>query len=562
MNEEIKDNNPEMVVKENWKVKMKNRLIQLKNLAKKKKIYIPTAIIILIVGGISYSSYRKSHQPPVYETVKVEQGTLRQSVEATGKIESVDALSLRFETAGTITEVKVKEGEAVKSGQLLANLRLSELNAAVMQASANLNQKLAGGTPESINQLQAALNKAKADLSAVQGSTPGVEGSKLVQDAYDSVLATLQSTQVVLSSSLTAADNILGIDNSFANDEYENVLSTKSLNALETAKNNYYSTELSKADSDAAINALDGNADQQRVMLAMDKSKDALSAMRDLLFQVKDVLDNTFPGNNLSVSELNILKTDIQTARANIAAEYAGLIDAYQSIDTARNNYYAYQALADKAEAALKDAQNPPREVDVAYYRATLAAAVASRDKAILRAPIDGVVTKINKKRGEYISVADIAIEMLSPHYEIKVDIPETDVSKLELNDAVAVTLDAFGDDTNFTGKIVSIDPASTEVQDVVYYKVRVSLDDTNQPIKPGMTANVTITTASIDNALIVPTRSVRTNSVGKYVRVLENGQEQERPIQVGLKGDDGKSEILSGINIGDEIIVTVKTSN
>jgi len=562
MNEEIKDNNPEMVVKENWKVKMKNRLIQLKNLAKKKKIYIPTAIIILIVGGISYSSYRKSHQPPVYETVKVEQGTLRQSVEATGKIESVDALSLRFETAGTITEVKVKEGEAVKSGQLLANLRLSELNAAVMQASANLNQKLAGGTPESINQLQAALNKAKADLSAVQGSTPGVEGSKLVQDAYDSVLATLQSTQVVLSSSLTAADNILGIDNSFANDEYENVLSTKSLNALETAKNNYYSTELSKADSDAAINALDGNADQQRVMLAMDKSKDALSAMRDLLFQVKDVLDNTFPGNNLSVSELNILKTDIQTARANIAAEYAGLIDAYQSIDTARNNYYAYQALADKAEAALKDAQNPPRVVDVAYYRATLAAAVASRDKAILRAPIDGVVTKINKKRGEYISVADIAIEMLSPHYEIKVDIPETDVSKLELNDAVAVTLDAFGDDTNFTGKIVSIDPASTEVQDVVYYKVRVSLDDTNQPIKPGMTANVTITTASIDNALIVPTRSVRTNSVGKYVRVLENGQEQERPIQVGLKGDDGKSEILSGINIGDEIIVTVKTSN
>lgn len=526
---------------------------------KNRKFYIPAIILVLIVGGIGCSNYRKNHQSPAYETVKVERGTLKQSVEVTGKVESVDALSLRFETAGAVTAVNVKEGAIVKAGQLLANLRLSELNAAIMQASANLNQKLAGNTPESINQLQAALNKAKADLSAVQGDIPGVESSKLVQDAYDSALVTLQSIQVILSSSLTAADNILGVDSIFVNDEFENMLSVASLNTLDTAKNSYHAAKSSKVDFDSVTNVLNKNADHQQVNAVMDKGKDALLAMKDLLFQVKAALDNTFPGNNLSVSELDILKTNIQTARTNVAAKYASLIDAYHAIGTARNNYYAYQALVEKSEAALKDAQNPPREVDVAYYRATLAAAAASRDKAILRAPIDGVVTKINKKRGEFVSSADIAIEMLSPHYEIKVDIPETDVAKLKLNDAAVVTLDAFGDEVKFTGKVVSIDPDSTDVQDVVYYKVRISLDDTDKPIKPGMTANVTITTASVGEALIVPTRAIRSNSAGKYVRVLVNGQEQEKPVQVGLKGDDGKSEVLSGIKAGEEIIVAIK---
>ena len=93
----------------------------------------------------------------------------------------------------------------------------------------------------------------------------------------------------------------------------------------------------------------------------------------------------------------------------------------------------------------------------------------------------------------------------------------------------------------------------------MVYYKVRVGLDDTEKPIKPGMTANVTITTASVEDALIVPTRAVRTNTDGKYVRVLVNGQETEKSVQVGVKGDDGKTQILSGLNEGEEIIVNIK---
>jgi multidrug efflux pump subunit AcrA (membrane-fusion protein) len=107
---------------------------------------------------------------------------------------------------------------------------------------------------------------------------------------------------------------------------------------------------------------------------------------------------------------------------------------------------------------------------------------------------------------------------------------------------------------------VLSIEPASTEVQDVVYYKVKVTIDETDKEIMPGMTANVTVSTASRDNVLYIPSRSVRTNDNGeKYVRVLKNNNSTDVAIQVGLKADDGKIEVVSGLNEGDEIILSVK---
>ncbi|EKD43365.1 MAG: hypothetical protein ACD_72C00314G0001, partial [uncultured bacterium] len=488
---------------------------------KQKKFYF---IIILIAAGgyFGYTKYLQSKAPPVYDTVKVERGTLVQSVDATGQIQSAQDLSLKFEIPGILNEVKVKEGDKVKIGQILATLRLSELNAAVAQSQANLNKQLAGSTPEYIAQLQSALDKAKTDLNQAKGNGDGVESSKLVQNTYDNLSATLQSVQVVLASSITAADNILGIDNTLANDVYENYLSGRDPSILTFAKQKYLEVKKAKDGFDIATNALSVNADHKITDEAAQKGVSALVAMKDCLFFVSAVLDNTTPVGVLPQDTLTSMKSSIQTTRTTLATKYAALLTDIHSIDTARNNYYSLQTLVDRAQAALQDAKNPPRAVDVASYRAALDQAIANRDKAIIKAPIDGVITRVNSKVGETVSGADVVIKLLSPHYEISVDISETDIAKLELNDAVVMTLDAFGEDVKFTGKVFNIDPGSTVIQDVVYYKVKISIDDTDKAIKPGMTANVIIKTDSRENALFLPSRAVRTNGE-KTVRVLEN---------------------------------------
>lgn len=149
-------------------------------------------------------------------------------------------------------------------------------------------------------------------------------------------------------------------------------------------------------------------------------------------------------------------------------------------------------------------------------------------------------------------------IEMLSPHYDISVDVPETDVVKMKVGDDATITLDALGPDTEFTGKVLTIDPASTEIQDVVYYKVKVAINETGDVIKPGMTADVLTKTESRENVLFVPSSAVltKTDTNEKYVRVLKDNKVEERTIQLGLKADDGKVEVLSGLSEGEVIVL------
>jgi hypothetical protein len=49
-----------------------------------------------------------------------------------------------------------------------------------------------------------------------------------------------------------------------------------------------------------------------------------------------------------------------------------------------------------------------------------------------------------------------------------------------------------------------------------------------------------------------------RNNSNEKYVRVLKNEAIEERTIKLGLKADDGKVEILSGLSEGEEIVLKI----
>lgn len=530
------------------------------NIFKKKFFYI-ILIIFTVVGYFGYKQYQKKNAPITYETIKVTHGDLVQTIDATGKIESAQDLPLRFEISGIIQNLYAKEGQIVRVGQVLANLRAADLNAAVEQANANLNKQLAGNTPEYVAQLQFALEKAKNDLTQVQGETPGAENSKLVRNAYDDLYLILQSVQNILSTSLTASDNVLGVDNTLGNDSFESYLSILDTNQLNTAKTKYQTAREAKNSYDIAFNLVTKNTSHSELDKLAVSAESALNIMKECLFYVAAALDKTPPVGTLTQASLDTLKTTIATARANSSAKFSSLIEYEHAIDTARNSYSSYQAIVDKAQAALNDAKNPPRDVDIASYRAALAQAIANRDKATVRSPIDGVMTKINKKIGENVTSADIIMNVLAPNYQIKVDIPETDVSKIKVGDTTGITLDAFGNDVKFTGKITQIELASTEIQDVVYYKVTVSLDKTDKEVKPGMTANVIVKGAARQNALYIPFRTLRTNN-GKYVKVLENGKEKDVGVKIGLKADDGKVEILEGLSEGQDVILSIKNPN
>jgi multidrug resistance efflux pump len=489
---------------------------------------------------------------------------------------------------------------------------VAQAAASVSKAQADLNKVLAGNTVEYIASLQAALAQAQATLEQTKATSAnsvsaaesaletaknnlklaeGGENSQIVQDAFDNMVSLLQAIQNVLVSSLAEADNILGIDNTLANDGFESALSNLDANKKGFATNAYNPAKIAK-DSFAVYKSLSTASSHEQIDLAANVSEDALTKMNGLLIAVSDMLEKTTPVGGLTQAGLDTLKANINTARTNTTAKYTLLLAQKQTIKTAKNSYTSYniaydkavqdlesakkkaeadvaiyQAAVDKAQATLDDAKNPPREVDVAAYRAavasaqaSLAQAVANHDKAIIKAPVDGTVGKIVPRVGEYVTSQDVVIKLVSQLYQVKVDIAETDVVKIAIGNDVSVELDAYGDGVKFSGKVIQIEKGETVVQDVIYYRVTISLDnlDPQYQIYNGMTANVTLSTAQKNNVLIIPQRAVKTNGSGPYVRMLENGQPKDVLVKLGLRGDGGMVEVVEGLSEGQEAVVNV----
>ncbi|MFZ2190298.1 MAG: efflux RND transporter periplasmic adaptor subunit [Candidatus Magasanikiibacteriota bacterium] len=600
---------------------MNQEIVQIKKKKwyKRKSFYI-ILVIGLVLAGLVYSKVFGDKKQPQYEMAKVEKGTLTQTVDATGNVESSNELELRFESMGKVAQINKQVGDQVKKGEVIMSLDLSELGARVSQASASvakaqasLDKLLSGQTDNYLITLKAKVDQAEAALNQVKASYDdqtanaqavvdtakvsldlyeGGNNSKIVENSYDDMLALLNSIQNTLATALTGADNILGIDNTFANDDFEDVLSALNSAKLNIATNKYYAAKSAKVDADQQINSLSITSEHEKIDWAVDSTEEALLTIKELMFAVTEVLDNTMPIGDLTQTELGVLKTEIQTNFASVNTKYSSLITQKQAIDTAKNSYasykiaydkalanldnlqkkkeadmQSYQALLDQAQSGFNDAKNPPRIEDVASYeaslnetKASLSQAVANLNKARIIAPIDGVIGKVDAKLGQYVSSQDAVVKLVNPHFEIKVDIPETDIVKIALGNEAQITLDAFGDDTKFKGIVTEIEIGETVIQDVVYYSVTLSIDDNgSNNILNGMTANVMFYTEQKENVLYIPSRAIKTDDQGnKTVRILENEELKDVKVNVGLRGDDGLIEIVSGLGEGQEIVVRI----
>lgn len=107
-----------------------------------------------------------------------------------------------------------------------------------------------------------------------------------------------------------------------------------------------------------------------------------------------------------------------------------------------------------------------------------------------------------------------------------------------------------------FEGRVVSIDPAEKIIEGVVYYEVTIDFEGKlPEGIKPGMTADIEITSASKENILVIPEEAIKKEDGKNFVKVYKNGKIEKREIKVGLKGD-GKVEVVSGLKEGEKIIL------
>jgi len=131
-----------------------------------------------------------------------------------------------------------------------------------------------------------------------------------------------------------------------------------------------------------------------------------------------------------------------------------------------------------------------------------------------LEQPIDGVVISRNVDIGQTVAASfstptlfNIANDLSK--MQIDANVAEADVGVVTIDQKVDFTVDAFPMQT-FHGKVVQVRNAPITVQNVVTYNVVIDVDNPEQKLKPGMTANLTVTIDERNNVLKVANAALR----------------------------------------------------
>lgn len=478
------------------------------------KRFLTTLVILVVLAAVGWFGYQRfvvassaQEETPSYETTPVERGSINSTVSATGSIEPEAQVSLSFRSPGRVDQVLVSVGQTVSEGQLLAQLDITDLQVAVDQAEVGLEISQAQlakletpPTEKDVAAAQAAVTVAQASVASAEAALNSAQASyrQLLAGPTDEEIA-VQEAQVRQAEA----------NRRQAQQAYDQVKNLPNVGALPQAAQLEQATiayEVAQTQFDLATRP----ATESQIAAALSQIAQAELSVRQArsnLLTAQNNLDQLLQGPD---------EEDLQIARAQVR----------------------------QSELSLEQAQN-------------------SLDNAQLDAPFAGVVSQVNVRQGELYSGGPLAAIVLTDldSFHMTVQVDEIDVRQVQVGQNVRLSLDALPD-AEITGKVTRVSPTANNVSGVVAYEVEIVPDPTDAPLKAGMSATAIITTAQVDNVLLIPNRYIQLDrETGRaFVQKMVSGQPVSQEVDLGLR-NDRFSQVVAGLRDGDEIAL-IRTSS
>jgi HlyD family secretion protein len=200
---------------------------------------------------------------------------------------------------------------------------------------------------------------------------------------------------------------------------------------------------------------------------------------------------------------------DYDTAKANYDASEAQVTADLAEIDAAKQNIHSAQASVQVAESQLATAQAQERQTQAALQQAQI-----NLDHTRIMAPVDGTVVARRMDIGQTVAatlnpptIFEIAQDLTKMQVDTNVD--ESDVGNVAKGQKATFIVDSYPG-TTFQGVVADIRKAPIITQNVVTYDVVITVDNGDLKLFPGMTANVTILAAKLEDTLKVPNAVLR----------------------------------------------------
>lgn len=471
----------------------------------KKLIFSLVAVIVIVLLSVFFINKNGD-----YETIEVSRGNFIEVVEISGKVVPSQDIDLSFELVGKVSRVNVRSGDIVSRGDILVELDSSEIDSELSEVYFNLEKE------------RALLSEA-SDGSDIQSR---------VENESQNLISTIKKAYV------TSDDIVKNIVDTFFDDPNNRIPDFTS------ALGDYFlRKEINETRREVGDLLIEWKSNIDNLNNLNLSNADALSAIDNLktlesfLAIISSDVDKYNPISSLSQSQIDAYITNISNARKTVASlivEINTVYDSYRDI------------LADI----------PVLESSVGNAEASVQKISARKNKYVLRAPFDGIVTDTDVESGQVVSAGERVLTMITDNsFEIEGYIPELNILGVDVGDIATLTFDAFGDDLVFNATVSHVDPSETIKDGITTYKVLLSFDDVNANIRSGMTNDIEIIKDQISSRIVIPLHLVSDDEEGDYVEVLESGEVVKKYISISRKDGKGGVLIESGLEGGEFLI-------
>ncbi len=247
----------------------------------------------------------------------------------------------------------------------------------------------------------------------------------------------------------------------------------------------------------------------------------------------------------------------VSAGTALVSFEQAPFVAAAQSAETAlsaaERSYERARRLADAGIVPRKDADQAATEL--AQARAAAAIARRAEQLATLRAPISGVVTKLNAPLGASVDITQPIVEVADLNaLDIIFSVSPSDAARIAPGASVTLSAgeNAKGEPLgvgHITGVGGAVDSATRSVS------LRALAPPTARPLRIGETIFGQIATAVHPRAIVVPVTALVPDGDGYKVFVVTAGNiARERKVTVGRR-TESNAEIASGLAAGERVV-------
>jgi membrane fusion protein, macrolide-specific efflux system len=432
------------------------------------------AAAVLVVAGLAWAAFGHSTAQAATSTGTVGQGTVLATSTASGTVIAPDDVGLNFGSSGTVTSVRVKVGEKVSKGEVLATIDTTSAEEQLAQAQAQLAQA------------ELTLYDEENGISTSGSSGSGGSGSSTSTGSTNSA-STTSSTSSSDAKAMTAAAH--------------------SVNQAEAALT-------------SALTQASSSKTPLPPQLTVSITK-AISSLGAASASLQVTTTGSSGSNQTAVQASSTTSSDSSTVST-------------EQIDVAEANVTAAKAQVATAETALDGTTiTAPAAGTVASISGTVGEQASGGSSSSSSGSSNGANSTSSSSSEP---TGFIVLTGIGP-LEVTASFSEADTTSIKVGAGAKITFPALsGVDLN--GNVLSIAAYPTTSSGLTTYAVTLSLVSPPATLKVGQSASISVITAEADNTLFVPSSAVSTLGGINTVTVVDNGTRTVKTVTIGVQGD------------------------